>query len=80
MPLLAGRLDKIEEEGGNPFAEYQLPLAIIKFKQGFGRLIRTKTDTGIIVILDSRILSKSYGKNFLAAIPKCRMEIVTHGS
>ena len=78
-PLLAGRLDKIKEEGGNPFAEYQLPLAIIKFKQGFGRLIRTKTDTGIVVILDSRILSKSYGRNFLAAIPKCKTEIVTRG-
>ncbi|MGD0551251.1 MAG: helicase C-terminal domain-containing protein [Sedimentisphaerales bacterium] len=78
-PLLAGRLDKIKEEGGNPFAEYQLPLAIIKFKQGFGRLIRTKTDTGIVVILDSRILSKSYGRNFLAAIPKCKTEIVAHG-
>ncbi len=77
-PLLAGRLDKIKEEGGNPFAEYQLPLAIIKFKQGFGRLIRTKTDTGIVVILDSRILSKSYGRNFLAAIPTCKTEIVTH--
>ncbi|HEY5505157.1 MAG TPA: helicase C-terminal domain-containing protein [Sedimentisphaerales bacterium] len=76
-PLLAGRLDKIKEEGGNPFAEYQLPLAIIKFKQGFGRLIRTKTDTGIVVILDSRILSKSYGRNFLSAIPKCKTEIVT---
>ncbi len=73
-PLLAGRLDKIKEEGGNPFVEYQLPLAIIKFKQGFGRLIRTKTDSGIVVILDSRILSKSYGRNFLAAIPKCRTE------
>ncbi|MGB7582938.1 MAG: helicase C-terminal domain-containing protein, partial [Sedimentisphaerales bacterium] len=78
-PLLAGRLDKIKEEGGNPFAEYQLPLAIIKFKQGFGRLIRTKTDTGIVVILDSRILSKSYGKNFLVAIPKCKTEIVARG-
>ena len=78
-PLLAGRLDKIKEEGGNPFAEYQLPLAIIKFKQGFGRLIRTKTDTGIVVILDSRILSKSYGRNFLAAIPKCKTEIVARG-
>jgi ATP-dependent DNA helicase DinG len=77
-PLLAGRLDKIKEEGGNPFAEYQLPLAIIKFKQGFGRLIRTKTDKGIVVILDSRILSKSYGRNFLAAIPICKTEIVTH--
>ena len=79
-PLLAGRLDKIREDGGNPFLEYQLPLAIIKFKQGFGRLIRTKTDTGIVVILDSRILSKSYGRNFLAAIPKCRTEIVARGS
>ncbi|MGA2070915.1 MAG: helicase C-terminal domain-containing protein [Sedimentisphaerales bacterium] len=77
-PLLAGRLDKIKEEGGNPFAEYQLPLAIIKFKQGFGRLIRTKTDTGIVVILDSRILSKSYGRNFLSAIPTCKTDIVTH--
>jgi ATP-dependent DNA helicase DinG len=76
-PLLAGRLDKIREEGGNPFLEYQLPLAIIKFKQGFGRLIRTKTDTGIIIILDSRILSKSYGEKFLAAIPKCKIEIMT---
>lgn len=76
-PLLAGRLDKIREEGGNPFLEYQLPLAIIKFKQGFGRLIRTKTDTGIIIVLDSRILSKSYGRNFLAAIPKCKIEIMT---
>ena len=79
-PLLAGRLDKIREEGGNPFLEYQLPLAIIKFKQGFGRLIRTKTDTGIIVILDSRILSKSYGEKFLAAIPKCKAEIVTRSA
>ncbi len=78
-PLLAGRLDKIKEEGGNPFAEYQLPLAIIKFKQGFGRLIRTKTDTGIVVILDPRILSKSYGRSFLAAIPKCKTEVVARG-
>ena len=79
-PLLAGRLDKIRQEGGNPFLEYQLPLAIIKFKQGFGRLVRTKTDTGIIVILDSRIMSKSYGRNFLGAIPKCKMEIVARCS
>jgi len=76
-PLLAGRLDQIRQRGGNPFVDYQLPLAIIKFKQGFGRLIRTKTDTGIIVILDSRISTKFYGKKFLAAIPKCKVEIVT---
>ena len=75
-PLLAGRLEQITEKGGNPFYDYQLPLAIIKFKQGFGRLIRSKTDTGIVVILDSRVVNKSYGAKFLAAIPKCKMEIV----
>ncbi len=49
QPLLAGRLEQIREQGGNPFNDYQLPSAIIKFKQGFGRLIRSKTDTGIVV-------------------------------
>ena len=76
QPLLAGRLEQIQEKGGNPFFDYQLPSAIIKFKQGFGRLIRSKTDTGIVVILDSRILNKTYGKRFLDAIPKCKIEIV----
>jgi len=75
-PLLAGRLEQIREQGGNPFNDYQLPSAIIKFKQGFGRLIRSKTDTGIVVILDSRVVNKSYGAKFLAAIPKCKTEIV----
>ncbi len=75
-PLLAGRLEQIREQGGNPFNDYQLPSAIIKFKQGFGRLIRSKTDTGIVVILDSRVVNKSYGAQFLAAIPKCKTEIV----
>jgi ATP-dependent DNA helicase DinG len=77
QPLLAGRLEQIKERGGNPFRDYQLPSAIIKFKQGFGRLIRSKTDKGIVVILDSRISTKSYGKKFLAAIPKCKTEIIT---
>jgi len=63
--------------GGNPFYDYQLPSAIIKFKQGFGRLIRNKLDTGIVVILDSRIISKSYGAKFLAAIPRCKTKILT---
>jgi ATP-dependent DNA helicase DinG len=76
-PLLAGRLERIKEDGGNPFYDYQLPSAIIKFKQGFGRLIRTKTDTGIVVILDSRIVNKPYGRQFLDAIPECKMQIVT---
>jgi len=76
QPLLAGRLEQIRELGGNPFFDYQLPSAIIKFKQGFGRLIRSKSDTGIVVILDSRIVSKPYGAKFLAAIPKCKKNIV----
>jgi ATP-dependent DNA helicase DinG len=75
-PLLAGRLEQIREQGGSPFNDYQLPSAIIKFKQGFGRLIRSKTDTGIVVILDSRLVTKSYGAKFLAAIPKCKTNIV----
>lgn len=76
QPLLAGRLEQIREQGGNPFNEYQLPSAIIKFKQGFGRLIRSQSDTGIVVVLDSRIVNKRYGHQFLTAIPKCRIEVV----
>jgi ATP-dependent DNA helicase DinG len=78
-PLLAGRLEQIKEHGGNPFYDYQLPSAIIKFKQGFGRLIRSRTDTGIVVILDSRIVNKTYGARFLSAIPKCKTELVSAG-
>jgi len=76
QPLLAGRLEQIKQRGGNPFFGYQLPSAIIKFKQGFGRLIRNKTDNGIVVVLDSRILNKPYGKKFLNAIPKCNIKII----
>jgi ATP-dependent DNA helicase DinG len=75
-PLIAGRCEQIRRQGGNPFNDYQLPQAILKFKQGFGRLIRTKNDNGIVVILDSRIVNKSYGRKFLAAIPKCKTHIV----
>jgi ATP-dependent DNA helicase DinG len=77
QPLIAGRLEQIRKNSGNPFFDYQLPSAIIKFKQGFGRLIRTKTDSGIVVILDSRIVTKQYGQWFLAAVPKCKIEIVS---
>jgi len=77
QPLIAGRLERIRQQGGNPFYDYQLPSAILKFKQGFGRLIRSRTDTGIVVVLDSRIINKSYGREFLAAIPKCKTKIVT---
>jgi ATP-dependent DNA helicase DinG len=75
-PLIEAKLEFIEANGGDPFAEYSLPEAILKLRQGVGRLIRTKTDQGIIVILDHRILSKSYGKSFLQALPKCPVEIV----
>jgi ATP-dependent DNA helicase DinG len=70
-PLLEARLEAIRRRGGNPFVEYQVPEAVIKLKQGFGRLIRTKTDRGIVVILDPRILSKPYGRTFLRSLPAC---------
>ena len=74
-PLIQGRIEQIKLEGKNPFFYYQLPSAIIKFKQGFGRLIRNKTDSGIIVVLDSRIVRKTYGREFMAAIPDCRIQV-----
>jgi ATP-dependent DNA helicase DinG len=75
-PLIEARLEAIEARGGNSFAEFSLPEAILKFRQGVGRLIRTKTDTGIVVVLDNRILTKQYGQAFLDALPKCPVEIV----
>jgi ATP-dependent DNA helicase DinG len=75
-PLIEARLESIEERGGDPFSEFSLPEAILKLRQGVGRLIRTKQDTGIVVILDPRVLTKSYGEAFLKALPKCPVEIV----
>ena len=74
-PLLEARIEKIRERGGNPFREYQIPEAIIKLKQGFGRLIRHREDTGRVVILDPRILTKPYGRLFLESLPNCRLEL-----
>jgi ATP-dependent DNA helicase DinG len=76
-PLIEGRIDQIRSRGENPFFTYQLPTAIIKFKQGFGRLIRNKTDKGIVVVLDSRIVRKNYGRMFVNAVEKCKIEIVS---
>jgi ATP-dependent DNA helicase DinG len=75
-PLIEARLEAIEARGGNAFMEFSLPEAILKFRQGIGRLIRAKTDTGIVVVLDNRILAKQYGKAFLTSIPPCPVEVV----
>jgi ATP-dependent DNA helicase DinG len=74
-PLLEARLETIRARGGNPFRDFQTPEAIIKLKQGFGRLIRHRNDTGRVVILDPRVLTKPYGRLFIASLPKCRTEI-----
>ncbi len=68
-PLIAARMDEIKKRGGNPFFEYSVPEAIIKFRQGFGRLIRSKTDRGVVLVGDNRLSRMQYGKQFLNSLP-----------
>jgi ATP-dependent DNA helicase DinG len=74
-PLTAARAKRIESGGGNSFRDYFLPEAILKFRQGVGRLIRSRDDNGIIVVLDPRIVRSGYGAAFLRAIPECPRHI-----
>jgi ATP-dependent DNA helicase DinG len=75
-PLIEARVEAIEARGGNSFSEFSLPEAILKFWHGVGGLIRSKSDSGIIVVLDNRVLTKGYGQGFIDAAPKCPLEIV----
>jgi ATP-dependent DNA helicase DinG len=70
-PVMEAKIKQVEEQGGNSFMEFSLPEAILRLKQGFGRLIRTKTDKGMVVILDPRVTTKFYGKHFLNSLPPC---------
>lgn len=75
-PLIEARIEAIEARGGNAFMEFSLPEAILKFRQGIGRLIRTANDSGIIAVLDNRVLAKRYGQSFIGSLPEMEMEIV----
>jgi len=74
-PVMAARQEKIVADGGSAFTDYSLPEAILKFRQGFGRLIRSRSDRGMVVILDNRVCTTGYGKAFLRSLPACKQII-----
>lgn len=71
-PVFQARMEELISKGENPFYSLQVPQAILRFKQGFGRLIRNKQDKGVVLILDKRLVTKGYGRQFLEALPPCR--------
>lgn len=79
-PIAEARAEWVRSQGGNPFAELNLPEALIKFRQGVGRLIRRQDDCGVVTILDSRILHKSYGRQFLESLPTSRLTRLNRGN
>ncbi len=72
-PVVSARVDRIRKAGGEPFSEYQVPVAVLALKQGLGRLIRSASDRGILAVLDSRLVEKSYGRTFLTSLPPARL-------
>jgi len=72
-PLVQARVEALQKRGRNAFNEYQVPQAAMMFRQGFGRLIRTATDRGIVAVLDPRLVTKPYGRVFLESLPPCRV-------
>jgi ATP-dependent DNA helicase DinG len=76
-PLIQSRMELIDRQGGNAFMDYTLPEAVLKFRQGVGRLIRSTSDVGMVTVLDSRIISKRYGEMFIRSLPRCPIEILS---
>lgn len=72
-PVVSARIERLRSRGGNPFAEYQVPVAVLMLKQGLGRLIRSGSDRGVLAVLDSRLVERPYGKRFLASLPPARV-------
>ena len=77
-PVTQARLEQVQARGGNPFMDYSVPEAAIKLKQGFGRLIRSRSDRGIVVLLDGRVKTKRYGRKFIEALPDVKVVEIDH--